>query len=64
MRAPIRRRATLKARVSAVLYICDPHGPRAGSCIGLWEGIQLLDLGTDVTLEFDPTIPAWWIMSP
>ena len=61
--APMRRRGTIKARRTASLYLVDVRGANGSVTLALWEGTTLLDLGSDVTLEFDATIPAWWIVS-
>jgi hypothetical protein len=63
MRTPMRRRGTLIARRGEKMYIANVHGASAGNAAAFWEGPSALTLGTDVTLEFDPTIPAWWIVS-
>jgi hypothetical protein len=64
MRSPIRRRGTLISKQTAQLYIANVHGASAGNSAAIWEGTESLVMGSEVTLEFDPTIPAWWIMSP
>lgn len=60
---PIRRRAALKARLNATVYLVDVRGSNGSVAVALWEGTDLLELGADVTIEYDSTIPAWWIVS-
>lgn len=59
-RDPLRRRGLLKARLTSKLYQVD-FG--RGSEWAYWEGTDLLTLGKEVTCEFDPTIPAWQVIS-
>jgi hypothetical protein len=61
--APIRRKGIIKSRNSASVYLVDVHGSNGSASLAIWEGTNLLDLGQSVTLEFDATLPAWWIVS-
>ena len=58
--SPLRRRGRIKARRTAAVYQIDTG---RGSEWAVWEGSTLLDLGADVTIEYDHTINAWWIAS-
>lgn len=60
--APIRRKGTIKARRTLLLYNVDVHGSNGSVALAIWEGRVALPLGDTVTIEFDPTIHAWWIV--
>ena len=58
-REPLRRRGQIKARRATSVYLVATPGV----CLALYEGSDLLTLGSDVTIEFDPVLPGWWIVS-
>lgn len=61
-RQPIHRRGNIRARVNSNLYLVDVYSANGSVCAALYDGSGVLALASDVTLEFDPTIPAWWII--
>lgn len=60
--APIRRKGTIKARRTLMLYLVDVHGSNGSVTLAIWEGGTALPIGSPVTLEFDSTIHAWWVV--
>jgi hypothetical protein len=61
-RLPMHRRGRIKARINVNTYIVDCAGANGSVHAAFFPGGGLLVLGSDVTLEFDPTIPGWWIL--